>query len=467
MKSKISRRTFGVAACAFLLGAALPACAAPDAAKTPAAKPEAPMTGMSYLDNGKIKVGVNLDLGGAITYLFTSGSDNNLVNSADWGRQIQMSFYSGPVPFASNGKQPRPEWAGLGWNPIQSGDVAGIRSRVLAHKNDGKEMYTKCIPMQWPLDNVPGECTFETWISLRGNVVDVRCRLNNARSDKTQYLGRSQELPAVYTNGPWYRLVTYDGDKPFTNDATSDKPIVFPWTGWQATENWTALVDKNGFGLGIVAPDTFSTIGGFAGTPGAGGPKDGPTGYIAPLHQDILDHNIVYDYHYHLIVGDLSEIRRQAATLTPHAQPPNYVFAKDRQHWIYGNATDTGWPIRGALKVKLDRADPQLYSPDAFWPAAKAPKLYVKAAFHGGGSTAQIFWNRFDARDVDAKRSITFPLVSDGKMRVYAVDLSKSPEYKGDIIKLRFDPTDGGQAGASVEIKSIGFVKPLASTRKP
>src|SRR6266446_2894152 len=69
---------------------------------------------MSYLDNGVIRLGVNLELGGAITYLSKSKSHTNLINSYDWGRQIQMSHYSGPVPFAPRGKQPKKEWAGLG-----------------------------------------------------------------------------------------------------------------------------------------------------------------------------------------------------------------------------------------------------------------------------------------------------------------------------------------------------------------
>jgi len=63
-------------------------------------------------------------------------------------------------------------------------------------------IYIKSRPMQWPLANVPGDCTFESWYSLEDNVVRVRCRLNNERDDKTQYGGRAQELPAVYSNAP-------------------------------------------------------------------------------------------------------------------------------------------------------------------------------------------------------------------------------------------------------------------------
>jgi len=61
---------------------------------------------ISYLDNGVIRVGVNLNLGGSITYLSKSGGSTNLVNNADWGRQIQMSHYSGPVPFIVGNKRP-------------------------------------------------------------------------------------------------------------------------------------------------------------------------------------------------------------------------------------------------------------------------------------------------------------------------------------------------------------------------
>src|SRR4051794_15962060 len=92
---------------------------------------------VSYLDNGTIRVGVDLTLGGAITYLSKSGDPLNVINSYDWGRQVQMSFYSGPVPFSVGEKQPKPEWIHLGWNPIQSGDAFGHRARVVEHSNDG------------------------------------------------------------------------------------------------------------------------------------------------------------------------------------------------------------------------------------------------------------------------------------------------------------------------------------------
>ena len=93
--------------------------------------------------------------------------------------------------------------------------------------------------MQWPLNNVPGECTYECWIELKDNTVQVRARLNNARSDTIKYIGRHQELPAVYSNGEYYRLLTYRGSKPFTDDKVNRIPKKtgggFPWDYWLAT----------------------------------------------------------------------------------------------------------------------------------------------------------------------------------------------------------------------------------------
>jgi hypothetical protein len=152
---------------------------------------------MSFLDNGVVRIGADLALGGAITWLSHRERPDNLINSYDLGRQIQMSHYSGPVPFQPPGTILRPEWRDIGWNPIQTGDVFGHASRVLDHRNDGRELYVKCVPMHWPLDNVPGECVFESWITLAGSEVHLRFRATNARPDMTRYPARHQELPAV------------------------------------------------------------------------------------------------------------------------------------------------------------------------------------------------------------------------------------------------------------------------------
>jgi len=429
---------------------------------------------MSYLDNGVIRIGVNLDIGGAITYLADAKTRENMINSHDWGRQIQMSFYSGPIPFTPNGKQPSKTWAGLGWNPIQSRDYAGYRSKVLAHSNDGQELYVKCLPMQWPLDNEPGECTFEVWIKLEANTAHVRSRLNNFREDKKQYPGRSQELPAIYTNGPWYRLMTYDGDKPFTGgklkqikktwSSAKDLENGSPWEHWQATENWAALVNDDLYGLGVWKSGTYNFVGGFFGVPGSGGPKEAPTGYISPLEREILDYNIVYTYDYTLIVGKLNEIRQYVYDQEQHEpqeRRPDYRFKQNRQHWVYHNAVDTGLPIKGALHIKLKQVDPQLLGPAGFWHASDVPVLYIRAALSHkqGGSKAQVFWKTYADPHFDNKKSLSFEMKSDGNFYTYKVDLAANKEYKGAIVGLRFDPVTAGQQEDYIKIESISWLE--------
>jgi hypothetical protein len=426
-----------------------------------AAAPKKHTPDMAYLDNGKIKLGVDLNLGGAVTYLSCSDKDQNVINSWDWGRQVQMSYYSGPVPFMPGGKEPAPQWKGLGWNPVQAGDHFGNASKTLEHESDGKTLHVKSLPMQWPLNNEPLEGTFETWYTLDGFAVQVRARLNNARNDKTQWPARTQELPAVYTNGPFYRLMTYTGEKPFTGGALTriDHFLVpkDPWAHWFASENWAALVNDDGFGLGVWNPDCYRFSGGFAGKPGKGGAKDDPTGYIAPNRQEILDHDIQHEYQYTLIVGDLKSIRDYVYQHAQRPAPPNYRFKNDRQGWYYIHATDTGWPIKRALDVRLEAEDPQMIGPAGFWRAEDGPVVYIRAAFETHEKNAQLFWSTFGDRA--AAHHVDFPVTADGAYHTYAVRLADSKEYRGVIAGLRLDPVSAGKAGEWVKVESIGFEK--------
>lgn len=402
---------------------------------------------MSWLDNGTIRLGVDLNLGGAITWLSRSGVSQNVINSRDWGREVQMSFYGGPVPYLAGEKRPAKEWETLGWNPVQAGDYFGHPSRVLEEKNDGKKLYVKCAPMQWPLDNVSGDCTFESWLELAGANVIARCRLQNARTDHTSYGARSQELPAVYTNGTFYRLVTYTADRPFDDEPLTEPEAKPPpaWNHWRATEHWAALVNERGWGLGVYNPTSVTFIGGFAGEPGAGGASDDPCGYLAPTRLEILDHNITYDFEYALVLGTVPEIRAQALRWQKSAPPlrPIWNFAEDRQGWTYRNATDAGWPIKGALQVRWKGDDPGLVSPIFFARAGEASVLHLTAAFRTPATTGELFWATVSHPGFAAERTLRFPITGDGAEREYRVKL---PVGAGEALtQIRLDPADDGE----------------------
>ena len=350
-------------------------------------------------------------------------------------------------------------WTNWPWNPIQTGDSYGHPSQVLAHTNTGQRLYVKCRPMQWALNNVPGECTFESWITLNGNVVTVSNRLVNPRTDTTeQFAGRDQELPAVYTIGRLYRLFSYAGNAPFTGGALTNFPTVPPTVAsWRATENWAALVDANGWGLGVYHPGAVRFVGGFYGSPGSGGPNDDPTGYISPLHMEILDRNIEYTYSYQLILGTLQEIRDWVYA-QPYRPGANFRFCTDRQHWSYLQASDVGWPLNGRLRVNLASSDPTMVSPVSAYYATNVPKLYIRAAHRVTSSSqriGQVFWETFNNSGFSEARSLRFPIVADQQFRTYELNLAASNSYSGLITRLRFDPAMSGQSGDYAEVAWI------------
>ncbi len=413
-----------------------------------------------YISNRHIRLGVNLSLGGAITCLQRVGG-RNMVNGHDWGRQIQMSDYSGPVPYEPDGKKPQPVWAGLGWNPIQSGDAFGNQSKVVSFSVRRHELTVTCIPMHWPLNNVPAHCTYTSTISLHANAVTVHCTVALHRQDTTQYAARPQELPAVYTNGPWYRIFTYSGVHPFHNGALTREPSVFMWRSWMATEHWAALVDKADRGLGIWEPTAVQFSGGFAGSPGAGGPHDNPTGYLAPNQMEILDNNIVYSYDYTLIVGTVSEIRKYVYTHTPSSLRtplPAYTFSDNRNHWHYVNAIDSGWPVKAHLHIIPQSADPQVVGPLNLWRATSGDVLVMRAAFKGSTGVVRLFFRPYSQPHFDTAHSISFPVTADGRYHTYRIPLRGAPGYAGSMIQLRLDPYVVNPANAWIDLQEVQLI---------
>ncbi len=404
----------------------------------------------SFLDNGIIKVGVDLKVGGSIYWLSTSGGANQ-INIADKGRYVQQSYYSGPQPYGS----PSSSWPNWPWNPIQVGDCYGNSAKILAHTNDGKTIYTKSIGKQWALNNVDQEGTLEQWTTIDGSSVNVYCRINNARPDTTWYGAFEQEKPAVYTVATLYKLYSYNGNSPFTNGAMNE--VVNqgpPWNYWTATENWAAQVDASGWGVGTYKKGSYSFVGGFAGTKNSGGPTSGNTGYIAPLSTDILDHNITYDFEATLILGSLSSIRSYVYSHAPNTRP-NFTFAHDRQNFTM-NGTDTGFPwANRRMQMKLDTSDPYITSPPKFFAASSVPKLYIRMALAGtndGG--CQIFFAPTGGGFSEAN-SVRFTAIADGQMHNYAVTMSSNPNWTGNITRIRLDPSNGGVSGARANIVCI------------
>ena len=71
-----------------------------------------------FLDNGRLKLGVEKSSGAGIAWLSASGSERNLINHFDRGRLVQQSYY---------GKEDGSLWNKQPWryNPVQGGDWRG------------------------------------------------------------------------------------------------------------------------------------------------------------------------------------------------------------------------------------------------------------------------------------------------------------------------------------------------------
>jgi len=415
---------------------------------------------VTYLDNGTITIGVDLNKGGTITYLRDNADGQDMVNDYDPGREIQQSYYCGPTPYDPCDNQ-HPSWSNWSWNPVAAGDCYWNWSTLLNWSNDGQTIYTETRPKQWALNNVDTECTMEQWITLDGNIVTVRCRLNNQRTDLTFYGGYPQELPAVYTNYPFRYLYTYTGDTPFTGDSISyiSDPCGFgnapPWATFYATESWSAMVDDNsgngsGFGLGVYHPGMHTFNGGYHGSGGSN-----RTGHMSPVKREHLDYNIVYEHEYYLIVDDLTGIRNWIYQHRPD-QRPNYVFRQNRQSWLHVNTTDNGWPVNDYWRVNLNIGDPYMVGPYGYWDAADVPIIYIRARYNlfTASPSAQLFYLPVD-NPTYVGHAVTFSVIPDGQYHTYAVDMSSQVDYTGNIQQIRFDPVPGGSTGEYVDIEFI------------
>lgn len=414
---------------------------------------------MSFLDNGTVKIGADLALGGAITFLSHRDRPQNLINSHDLGRQIQMSHYSGPIPFQPEGKQLKKEWTGIGWNPIQTGDVFGHPSRVLDHRNDGRELYVKCVPMHWPLENVPGECVYESWTTLDGPTVTMRFRATNARPDKTAYAARMQELPAVYVISRLHRFMSYVGERPFTGgglthlDNDFRKP--WPWTRRIGAEGWAALVGDDDWGLGIAGDGIFQFDGGLFGKAGSDDVRDSATAYVAPVRIESFDHDIVYEYRTTLTLGTLTEIRARLIALADRGLP-TWSFAAGRSHWHVEGGIDAGPPSEGIWRVPLVSRVARLVAPVRCWRAEDAGSIEFDAACTGGPTTLRLRWRCLgDGDPWHPERVMTIPAGGNGAFALQHFMVGAHPQWTGLITGIAIETVEGPRPAAGIALRRV------------
>lgn len=218
------------------------------------------------------------------------------------------------------------------------------------------------------------------------------------------------------------------------------------------------MLDERDYGVGLITPGRVDFTGGFAGKPGPNDTRGNSTGYLASQAMEILDHNIVYEFEYELVLGTLSEIRARAAQRRPK-NTPSWTFTASRQGWHYLHASDAGWPVKEHLEIKLDQDDPQLTSPQTFWQAAEAPYLVIEAAFHTTQKQGAMMWQPHGEKGFPSANYLSFPLTADGEFHRHVIPLGEHPSYQGSLIRLRIDPVGQAEPGAWMKLRSVRLQK--------
>ena len=261
-----------------------------------------------YLDNCRVRVGIDKSRGACIGFFAESATGRNLLNHYDEGRFIQQSYYG-----AADGSK----WNGKPWvyNPIQGGHHKGKRSRLLEFNRDNKKktISAKIQPLSWASGVSCPEAIMGVTISLDGPLAKIRFRMDYTGKD--QSVIRDQEMPAVFVDAELPNLV-------YSEDGKLKRRIPGgPNQRGKATESWVAYLDDKDWGIGICTPGTET----FTCYRFKGDGKTGPTGsacsYVAPLRRFSLQKGLAVDYEVFLTIGSLAEIRKRFALLKRKPSP--------------------------------------------------------------------------------------------------------------------------------------------------
>ena len=267
----------------------------------------------AYIDNGQVRLGVDLGAGGGIFYFSEKTPERNLLNHADKGRFIQQSYY-GRADGSMWDKQP---WR---WNPVQGGGWRGEPAKVLESSIQADKLYVKTLPKHWATGEDVPEAVMEEWIELHGKIAQIHFRFSYHGT--VNQPPADAELPAFFADGALPNLVFYSGTQPWTGGDLTRIVPGWPNHGGTATESWAAYVDDKDWGIGLFFPGkTRFTYYRFKGN-GQNGPTGSACSYFAPLSRVTIVNGFVYDYTIDVAIGTVPELRDTFKTLAASLPPP-------------------------------------------------------------------------------------------------------------------------------------------------
>jgi hypothetical protein len=258
-------------------------------------------TGLAYIDNGKVRIGVDLNKGGCVFFFSESTTQRNLLNHHDEGRFMQQSYYGEPDGSTFMGKS----WV---WNPIQGG-CNGVYGRIISKEITKDSIHIVSEPVSWGSAKRVTECQMEETITLKDKLAHIHYTFRNTGEGAKDHPSTSQELPAVFVDYNLPNLVYYTGQKPWTNDELTSQVPGWPNEGRNRTEEWAAYVDSNQWGIGVYTPGTpASTTYRYKGA-GTTGDIGDACSYFAPVRNFAITKGLVFEYDVYLYIGTVTDIR--------------------------------------------------------------------------------------------------------------------------------------------------------------
>ncbi|MBR3802966.1 MAG: bacterial Ig-like domain-containing protein [Clostridia bacterium] len=304
---------------------------------------------MLYLTGTDYKIGVNLNWGGALTYLedlsngvmssvrkysssattevdfsskvstsalYNTSKNVNLINCHDTGRLVQQSYYgTGSAPYEP-GIYQDVNWP---YNPVQGGNLYNEASKIVDYKITQNEIYIKCRPLDWAKQaEYITPSYMEAWYTLENGRMKATCRF----VDYSGYPSTTttQEFPAFYCVEPLNNFIYYSGGTAWS--ANNSKNTVTDLEFWanatdqnfHCNENWAAFIgaDADSFGIGIYAPgQTEFYVGVYErGTSKTVDPAtENATSYIGVVDTINFKSYNPTSYVYYLTTGNIDDIR--------------------------------------------------------------------------------------------------------------------------------------------------------------
>ncbi|TWU37720.1 hypothetical protein Q31b_45090 [Novipirellula aureliae] len=275
-----------------------------------------PAADLLTIDDGSVKIGIDRQKGGAITWLSSHAYTKNIVNIADPGRLIQQSYYAGKrLDRTAEGQHK--SWSPWTWNPIQGGGVGnggkkGSWARVTVFEKNENTLYSETIPKLWDMPNEEAEAVMRQWTTFERNmpsVVRVECELQAARSNGDRWgqaTNRPQEIPACYFTRNFKTVKTYLGEGKWRLEHQVPGP---PWGHANPPRKAMAVFEASGQGVAVFSPSSRASWNfGPHGDGLSSDPTDGPCMHIAPIDRVLFGPKSTYRYCYWLVIGDESQI---------------------------------------------------------------------------------------------------------------------------------------------------------------